>query len=248
MKPKSSIMKKLGTLSLVLLLTTSCIGQWGKRIKGNGNVTTVERSVGEYDGVSLSGWFDVDLTEGKEGNITIEGESNLLEYIVTEVKNGKLVLKVQKGYNLKPSSWDDGIRITVPVESINSLALSGSGDIVSQTTIKTNEFKTAMSGSGDITITLDANSVDASMSGSGDITLRGNTTDFSAVISGSGDIKAYDLEADNVKATISGSADIKVTANKMLEARVSGSGDIKYRGNPSKVDTKSSGSGDISKE
>lgn len=240
-------MKKLATFSLVLLLTTSCIGQWGKRIKGNGNQTTIERSVGEYDGVTLSGWFDVEIIEGKEGNLTIEGESNLLEYIVTEVKNGKLILKVQKGYNLKPSSWDKGIKITVPVESINSLALSGSGDIVGKTTIKTNEFKTAMSGSGDIDITLDADSVDAAMSGSGDITLKGNTIDFKAVISGSGDIKAYDLQADNVTATISGSADIKVTANKMLQARVSGSGDISYRGNPTKVDTKTSGSGDISK-
>lgn len=227
-------MKKLATLSLVLLLTTSCIGQWGKRIKGNGDLTTVERSVGEYDGISLSGWFDVEIIEGKEGTITIEGESNLLEYIVTEVKKGKLMLKVQKGYNLKPSSWDNGIRITVPVESINSVALSGSGDIVGKTIIKANEFKTAMSGSGDIEITLDADSVDAAMSGSGDITLKGNTTDFKAVISGSGDIKAYDLQADNVTATISGSADIKVTANKMLQARVSGSGDISYRGNPTK--------------
>ncbi len=85
------------------------------------------------------------------------------------------------------------------------------------------------------------------MSGSGDMNLSGKTIDFEATISGSGDIKAYDLIADNVEATVSGSADIKVTANKMLKARVSGSGDISYRGNPEKVDTKTSGSGDISR-
>jgi len=240
-------MKKLATLGLVLLLTSSCSAQWGKRIKGNGNVTTIERSVGEYDAIGLAGWFDVDLVAGKEGQITLKGESNLLEYIKTEVKNGKLSIKVEKGYNLKPSSWDDGIRITVPVESINSVALSGSGDIVGKTTLKANNFKTAMSGSGEITLDLQASSIDAAMSGSGDINLSGSTTDFEATISGSGDIKAYDLEADNVEATVSGSADIKVTANKMLKARVSGSGDISYRGNPMKVDTKASGSGDISK-
>ena len=240
-------MKKIITLSLVLILTASCSAQWGKKIKGNGNVTTIERSVGEYDAIALSGWFDVELVAGKEGEIKLKGESNLLEYIKTEVRNGKLVIKVEKGYNLKPSSWDDGIRITVPVKSVNSIALSGSGDIVGKTTIKTNDFRTAMSGSGDITLDIEANSIDSSMSGSGDITLSGSTTDFDATISGSGDIKAYGLEADNVNATVSGSADIKVTANKMLKARVSGSGDIRYRGNPEKVDTKASGSGDISK-
>ena len=240
-------MKKLLSLSLVLVFTASCSAQWGKRVKGNGNVTTIERSVGEYDAIGLSGWFDVDLVAGKEGEIKLEGESNLLEYIKTEVKNGKLSIKVEKGYNLKPSSWDDGIRITVPIQSIDAVALSGSGDIVGKTTIKTDDFQTAMSGSGDITLAIEASSIDASMSGSGDITLNGRTTDFEATISGSGDIKAYGLEADNVNATVSGSADIKVTANKMLKARVSGSGDISYRGNPDKVDTKASGSGDISK-
>ncbi len=240
-------MKKIITLSLVVIFTVSCSAQWGKRVKGNGNKVTIDRSVGDYDAVALSGWFDVDLVDGKEGEITLEGESNLLEYIKTEVKDGKLVIKTEKGVNLKPSSWNDGIRITVPIESISSLALSGSGDIVGKKTIKTNNFKTAMSGSGDITVSVEANSVDASMSGSGDITLSGNTDDFEATISGSGDIKAYDLDADNVDATVSGSADIKVTANKTLKARVSGSGDISYRGNPDKVDTKASGSGDISK-
>ena len=240
-------MKKTIILSLVLAFTVSCSAQWGKKIKGNGNTVTIDRSVGEYDAIGLSGWFDVDLIAGKEGEIKLEGESNLLEYIKTEVKNGKLSIKVEKGYNLKPSSWDEGIRITVPIESINAVALSGSGDIVGKTTIKTDDFRTAMSGSGDITLDIEASSIDASMSGSGDITLKGRATNFEATISGSGDIKAYGLEADNVDATVSGSADIKVTATKMLKARVSGSGDISYRGNPDKVDTKTAGSGDISK-
>lgn len=240
-------MKKIATLSLVVLFTASCTAQWGNKVKGNGKIVTLERSVGEYDGIGVSGWFDVELVDGKEGRLTLKGEENLLEHIVTEVKNGKLSIKVEKGYNLKPSSWDDGILIIVPVESINSISLSGSGDIVGKTTLKASNFNTAMSGSGDITLDVEVRSLTASMSGSGDITLSGNTADFNATISGSGDIKAYELDADNVDATVSGSADIKVTAKKMLKARVSGSGDISYRGNPEKVDTKTSGSGDITK-
>lgn len=240
-------MKNLLSLSLVVLLTISCSAQWGKKIKGNGKMVTIERSTGDYDEVSVSGWFDVDLVAGDEGEITLKGEENLLEYIKTEVKDGSLRIKVEKGYNLKPSDWDNGIRITVPVESIDAVTLSGSGDIVGKKSIKTNRFKTTMSGSGDITLEVEANSIEATMSGSGDITLSGKASDLDVTISGSGDIKAYELEADNVDATVSGSADIKVTANQMLKARVSGSGDIHYRGNPGKVDTKTSGSGDISK-
>jgi hypothetical protein len=240
-------MNKLATLSLVVLFTVSCSAQWGKKINGNGKVVTIERSTGDYEAVAVSGWFDVDLVQGKEGDISLKGEENLLEHIITEVKDGILVIKVEKGMNLKPSSWKDGIHVTVPVESINAVSLSGSGDIVGKTTIKAVSFTTSMSGSGDITLDIDASSISASMSGSGDINLSGSTTDFDVNISGSGDIKAYELEADNVDATVSGSADIKVTANQRLKARVSGSGDIHYKGNPEKVDAKTSGSGDITK-
>jgi hypothetical protein len=240
-------MKKLSVLLFTGLITLSCSAQWGKTIKGNGNNVTIERSTGDYEGIAVSGWFDVDLVSGNEGDITLQGDENLLEYIITEVKDGKLVIKTEKGVNLKSSSWKSEIRITVPVESISSVSMSGSGDIVGKTKIKSDKFSTAMSGSGDITLDIESNSLSASMSGSGDITLSGNTKDFDATISGSGDIEAYNLEADNVSATVSGSADIQVTAKKSIKARVSGSGDISYRGNPEKVDTKTSGSGDISK-
>ena len=238
-------MKNAITLSLALLTIGLTSAQW-KRVKGNGNTVTINRSVGDYDRVALAGWFDVELVDGEEGELTLTGESNLLEYIKTEVKDGKLTIKAKKGVNLKPSNWKEGILIVVPVERINGVSLSGSGDIVGKTVLQADDFKTSISGSGDITLELRAKSVDASMSGSGDIRLSGKTTDFEVSVSGSGDIKAYDLEADFVEAQVSGSADIKVTANEMLKARVSGSGDISYKGNPKKIDTKSSGSGDIS--
>ncbi|WP_291967126.1 head GIN domain-containing protein [Maribacter sp.] len=240
-------MKKLSVLLSAALISFSCSAQWGKTIKGNGNNITIERNTGDYDGVAVSGWFDVDLVSGNEGEITLNGEENLLEYIITEVKDGKLIIKTEKGVNLKTSNWKSKILITVPVESIDHVALSGSGDIVGKTKIKADNFSTAMSGSGDITLDIDSNSLSTSMSGSGNITLSGTTNNFKATISGSGDIEAYDLEADNVEATVSGSADIEVTANKSIKARVSGSGDISYKGNPKKVNTKTSGSGDISK-
>lgn len=210
-------------------------------------MVTIERSTDDYDGIGVSGWFDVELVDGTEGKLTLKGEENILEHIVTEVKNGKLSIRVEKGYNLKPSSWKDGIHITVPVEEISSIAMSGSGDVVGKKTLRATDFQTAMSGSGDIKLDLEVETLSAAMSGSGDMDLSGRANSFEATISGSGDIDAYGLEADNVEATVSGSANINVTAKKMLKARVSGSGDISYRGNPEKVDTKTSGSGDISK-
>jgi hypothetical protein len=241
------IMKQSTTILLTIFIIGALAAQKNKKISGNGNTTTIERTTSDYDHISISGSFDIELVEGREGKIILEGEENILSHIITEVNNNKLVIKVEKGYNLNPSIWKKGISITIPIERINSLVLSGSGDIVGKTTIRTEHFETSMSGSGNIALSLDAQSVKASMSGSGDMSLSGNTSNFEVNISGSGDVHAYDLIADNVYATVSGSANIEVTANQKIDAKVSGSGDIDYRGNPKKVSSKVSGSGDITK-
>lgn len=240
-------MKSVFALVLVALFTVSVNAQWGKKIKGNGKVVTIERSVGDYDAIAVAGWFDVNMVNGREGELSIKGEENLLEYIKTEVKNGKLTIKVKKGYNLQSAKRNNGILVTVPVESVNSVSLSGSGDIVGKDVLKASEFSATMSGSGDISLAIEADVLKTVISGSGDIELSGKARDFDVRVSGSGDVEAFDLEADHVSANVSGSADIRVTARESIIARVSGSGDIMYKGNPEKVDSKASGSGDINK-
>ena len=128
-----------------LMLAGNLNAQWGKRIKGSGNVVTEERSVGTYDGVAMAGWFDVELVAGTEGQITVKGEDNLLEHLETEVKNGTLHIRPEKGYNLEPSSWKGGgILVTVPVESVTSVSMSGSGDLVGKTRIQSESFRASM--------------------------------------------------------------------------------------------------------
>ena len=240
-------MKNILTLSVTLLFMVTANSQWEKKIKGNGNVVTIERTTSHYDAISVAGWFDVELVDGREGKLKLTGEENLLEYIETEVKNSKLAIKVKKGINLSPSIWKKGVLITLPVESINAITLSGSGDIIGKKEIKSRDFVSSVSGSGDISLTVEAESISTTVSGSGNISLSGQTKQLAIQVSGSGDVKAFELKAEDVTVSVSGSADVQVTATKSLTARISGSGDINYKGNPEKLDTKSSGSGSVSK-
>jgi len=240
-------MKRVALYTLVLLMMSCANAQWGKRIRGNGNMVSDDRSTGTYDAIAVSGSFDVDLVDGREGQVTVRAEENLQEYIITEVKNGTLVIKTKDGVNINPSGWKVGMHVTVPVEDINSVSLSGSGDITGKTLIRAHNFNTSMSGSGDISLEVEADALSTSMSGSGDMNLRGKAGHFDVEISGSGDVDAFGLDAREVDARISGSADIRVSVNEMLKARVSGSGNIRYRGNPTKIDSKTAGSGGISK-
>ncbi|WP_378173731.1 head GIN domain-containing protein [Aquimarina sp. SS2-1] len=236
-------------LCLALCSMTSIHAQWwgnGKKIEGDGNVVTKTRTTSEYDQINVKGSLDVSLISGSEGNIKIEGESNLIPYVKTEIEGESLKIYVEKGYYLKVSKGKKLI-VTVPFKDLNRVSLSGSGDVYGDDVIKASDFKTSVSGSGDVRLVVDADRVESSVSGSGDLILKGSTKNLECKVNGSGDIKAYDLKAKNVVASVTGSGDIKVTSTSSLKARVTGSGDIDYKGNPEKEDKKVSGSGDITK-
>lgn len=234
---------------LVLMGTSNMNAQWwnSKKVNGNGNMVSDTRKTSSYDKVALVGSMDVRIVEGKEGNLKVDAESNLQEYILTEVKDGTLKISVEKNISLNPSRNME-ITVYVPVEDISGLSVTGSGDVSNAGVLKADELKISVTGSGDIMLNVAANNLYGAITGSGDIKLSGNTNDFSCKVTGSGDFMAYNLKAKNVEAGVSGSGDIEVYASQSLKARISGSGDISYRGNPEKQDFKTSGSGDISKD
>ncbi|MFI2742909.1 head GIN domain-containing protein [Zhouia sp. PK063] len=242
-------MKKITlTVLLTVLLTSVSHAQWwgsNKTIKGNGNSIEDTRSTKDYDGVHVAGAMDVTLVAGNEGKITVKTDDNLQEYIVTEVENNTLKIYVKKGYNV---STRKGIIVTVPVETIDEVALAGSGDVAtSGITLKSNKITVRIAGSGDLDLAVDAKEVEGKLAGSGDLKLKGTTTTFDCSLAGSGDVYAADLKATDVSVSVAGSGDARVYCDGNLNAKVVGSGDIYYKGNPKHENSKVAGSGDISK-
>ncbi len=239
-----TLIKKQTVLVLVsLLFVATSYGQW-KSIKGNGNMTTVTRTTDSYDAIKCAGSMDFILVNGTEGTIKIEGEENLLEYIVTEVKDNVLKVKVKKGKSLK-SNKNKTIKITIPFKDISRVSLSGSGDLWNKDVINATNLDVALSGSGDIVLDVKTTSIEGSISGSGDLTLKGSTNNLEAKVAGSGDFHGFNLQANNTEVSVAGSGDAEVVSNQSIRARVAGSGDIVYKGNPEKEDTKVAGSGSI---
>tara|TARA_B100000378_G_scaffold113632_1_gene91224 strand:+ start:6064 stop:6801 length:738 start_codon:yes stop_codon:yes gene_type:complete len=242
--------KSILTVVVIFCISiTSASAQWwssNKSIKGNGDMVSKSRKTSDYDKVSLVGFMDVVLVSGTEGNLTIEAESNLQEYITTEVKNGTLKISVEKGVNISPSK-NNMIKVTVPFEDLEGAHLTGSGDIWTEDKITAKDFSLSVTGSGDLKLEIEADDITGNVTGSGDVVLIGNAKSLDCGVTGSGDFDAFKLRAKKVSAQVSGSGDVMVYAEEELEARVAGSGDIEYKGNPSKENFKTSGSGDISK-
>lgn len=239
--------KQILTLAFIALGVNVATAQWwsNEKIKGNGDYINETRTTNDYDQVALEGSMDVELISGNEGELSIQAESNLMEYILTEVSGDRLKIYIEKGVQLD-ASRNMEIKIKVPIEDLEAVSLTGSGDIISSNKIAANDFKVSLTGSGDIELELESQKVQGRITGSGDIILSGTTEEFDCGVTGSGDFNAARLKANKVSATVSGSGDIEVYAVGHLKSRVSGSGDITYKGNPKHQDFKTFGSGSIS--
>ncbi|CAM1343608.1 head GIN domain-containing protein [Tenacibaculum amylolyticum] len=237
--------KLLLTLFICSSVTAFSQSWWNsKKVRGNGDVTTEKRTVGSFDEVSLGGFFDVILVNGNEGKITLEGEENILPYIITEVKGGTLRIKTKKNTNLKTTRK---LTVTVPFEQIEGVSLGGSGNIIAKKTIKGNNVSFSIGGSGNIKAAVEAQTVKSSIGGSGSIRLEGDADNLKCSIAGSGNIKAYELTTNSLKVSVAGSGDVQATVKDRIKASIAGSGSVYYKGDPQHIDTKSVGSGDVVK-
>jgi hypothetical protein len=234
-------------IKIVLLIAFMSISttnaQWNKeKIKENGVQTTITRTTESYDEISASGSFNVELVAGKEGTITISGDENIINHIVTEVNGSKLKIGFEKNKNY---SYHSDIVITVPFEEISAVSFTGSGEITTKDTVKSADFEIKLTGSGDGDFSVDTKNLIASVAGSGDLKITGTTEELEAKVAGSGELNCYKLTAQNADVSVSGSGDLKVNCTNKLKASVAGSGNIHYKSKPASIDSKVTGSGDI---
>jgi len=205
------------------------------------------RKVDSFNEISLRIGANVHLKQGEKQNLEIVAKPSTLEEIITEVKDGKLIIRFPNKNYFWNTFQPGEITINITTPDINGLAVSGSGDIIAEDEIKTKMMDLAVSGSGNIKLSeLSAEQVKSVISGSGNIILAGKTTaqDLSVNISGSGNFKGLDYSADDVTVKIAGSGNASFEAKNNLYIRLAGSGNVTYKGRPM-IDQSVAGSGSV---
>lgn len=223
---------------------SSCY-HWGKRVRGNGQVSADNRNVTTFKDVAVSGQINVYISEGSQPSVKIEGDENLLPYIEVTQDGDRLWIGNKQGFDLQPRAE---LKIYVTAPAFHELETSGVCDIIGQGKIAgTDEMDLHCSGVGDIKMDVDAPHIRADVSGTGGIHLKGQTKDLDMTLSGVGNAHCFDLLSENANVEVSGVGSADVYASTKIEARVSGAGSIHYKGNPGNVSQQVSGVGSISK-
>jgi hypothetical protein len=241
-------MKKAALLVAGLFFALTLTAQESKTtVAGNGKINTEKRDISDFTKISVSGSFEVCLTSGDTGKVTIEGDENILAILNTTVISGTLTIATENNVNVRPSRTSK-IKIKIPVKFLEDISLNGCGTIISKKTIVAQKLKIYLDGPGSISLRVNTTDATAWILGSGNISLNGTTEKFNCKIVGSGTIDAYNLGAKNVTAAISGSGDAKVNSTLALTGRIIGTGNIAFAGEPKQTDLKYMGNGSFSWE
>lgn len=216
----------------------------GERVSGNGHITTQQRNIGTFDGVSASGQVVVHVRQDSASSVKIETDENLQDLIEVYTKGNMLVIRTREGFNIDPSK---DIIAYVSASVFKDIELSGQCDIIGDSPLSGSDpLSMHVSGQGDITLDVNFPKVSTDISGQGNVKLKGQVGDFSASVSGQGDVKCFDLVTETTSLDISGGSDVEITANKQLNIEASGSSSVRYKGNAS-VSQNISGSGSVKK-
>lgn len=238
-------MNWMSTACLVfLMLMSGCIidlddDNYGPCERGRGTVITEVIDLPYFDGVVLEISGNVFITQGPQLEVVVESYPNLIDRLETRVRNNVWEIDLE-GCTRNPDDID--IFITMP--DVRLLEVTGSGVIVSQNVLVTNDIDLVINGSGAIDVALDVDDVFAEINGSGDIYLEGRGDELFYGLLGSGDLRAFDCNFNEARIRVSGSGDTEVFINEFLNVEISGSGDVFFRGNPI-INLDVSGSGDL---
>ena len=194
---------------------------------------TETRDVAGFEGVKLSGFGTVTITQGDHTSLTIEAAEDVIKRVSSEVKKGVLVLGLKKGgWMLGLRQKKLSIKFSVTMENIRALNLAGAGRIDAPS-VETDTLSLVMSGSGAMDIgALQAESLSIVLSGAGNCAVAGRVATQSVVLSGAGNYVAPGLECEKASVVVSGVGNVTIHVKDTLDAKVSGAGNVRYDGAP----------------
>ncbi len=210
------------TLTIALILTagllvgcdTSVRHDFGRvtgpnTIVGSGNVISESRTVGGYNGVSLSGAGRLIVDRNGFDSLTITAEENIMPHLTSQVAGGLLDLGVEPGTSINTSRE---ILYEVSARTFDELRISGAGDAEAMG-IDSRYFRVNLSGAANVTAFGTADEQEITISGAGRYDAEGTATRITTI-------------------TVSGAAFARLRVSGQLNVHISGAGAVEYYGDP----------------
>lgn len=210
-------------------------------IDGQGQITSVNRTIDSFTELELNIEADVEIGIASKPAMQIHAQPNVIKAIKTKVRDGKLIIEASPCLNqVEP------VQIKIFTSNLEEIEVNGSGMVKTTGPVTVGDIEFEVNGNGKIFADVHANKVEVEVKGSGEIVVNGSANKQEVEIKGSGKFLGFGLGTYDAKVEISGSGRSEVSSRNNLNAKVNGSGEVVYAGNP-KLKVKVNGSGTVTK-
>jgi len=208
----------------------------------------------EFKGIYVNSGYSVYLKQSNKQEVIVEALTEIQTATEIKVENGILMINLdRKPDQANKSLWakiDDiklnpTMKIYVSAKDINTLQINGSGKIISENSLASDDLQLGITGSGAMDVDVKGKKLTTEISGSGSIALKGYATSNNIMLSGSGNLNAFNCELNYADVRIGGSGNAEINVSENLDATIMGSGSLKHKGNTKKVSRKVYGSGTV---
>jgi hypothetical protein len=200
----------------LVLLVGSC--HW-VGIRGNGHITTDQRTISAFSEIEADGAFEIEWRSGAPA-LSITTDENLLQHIENENIDNRLRLHSHK--NLWPTH---GIKVVVSSPTRAAAKLTGATRL---TASQLSGAKFAVESTGAARVTLD-----------------GTVDELLADMTGASELSAKSLQTKTAQISTTGAADADLSVSDTLKVSITGAGKVNYSGNPPTIEKHITGAGSI---
>lgn len=232
--------KLLAFVSVLSLGLSSCFSGFNG-VQGNREVTSEERKLqANVTSVKSSSGLNVYITQSNDVSLRVEADSNLHEFIQTEVEDG--VLKIFSKKNI----WNAKARnVYVSIPTITSLESTSGSSLKSEGRLKTDNLYLSSSSGSTLKLDIESNNIIAQASSGSTLRVNGTANSIDASSSSGASLRAGDLQTNKASADASSGSSIRVYASKAVHAEASSGASVRYAGSPEIVETDSSSGGSV---
>jgi phage shock protein PspC (stress-responsive transcriptional regulator) len=182
----------------------------------------------DFDQLSISGPFRVNLRLGEDFDIRIRGEEEVVGDVNVSQQSQRLRIDYPRSFVNNPEQM---IEVEIVMPTVEAIRLSANAQINVSNAIS-EQLDVELSGSSRAFLEADTEALSVNMRGASNLKLFGQSKSLDATLSGASRLEAYELQVDTANVESSGAAKVQVNVSGELNADAEDTSRIRYRGNP----------------
>ncbi len=188
------------------------------------------RQLDVFTKIAIDGGAAVNLVQGNEHSVKIEGSRRMVDQVVTEVKNGALEINYRDKKFFE--FWDEKLTLTITFVDLTDFRLDGGVELKADD-LNLEKLNFTINGGASVRMNnLSVHTLSMTLAGGGDLHVSGVAENQIINVSGGTNYKAQDLKSANVSVKIAGAANVEVWATDTLDLDLAGAYSVSYWGSP----------------